>query len=138
MHLAAAHGHLETMDLLMDNKADILTDLMGNTALDDAITKGQIDAVGNILAVFGVARIEKTEDILMAVALNDIPKVKLYIETGYSVDVCNRYGRTPLHLAADNQNRELTEILLDAGASIYAKDHFHRAPDIRFLGLNSR
>jgi ankyrin repeat protein len=23
MHLAAAHGHLETMDLLMDNKAEI-------------------------------------------------------------------------------------------------------------------
>jgi ankyrin repeat protein len=111
---------------------------MGNTPLDDAITKGQLDAVGNILSVFGVTRIDKTHDIILAVALNDIPKVKLYIESGYSVNVQNRYGRTPLHLAADNQNREITEILLDADASVYARDNFHRCPDIRFLGHNSR
>lgn len=54
--------------------------------------------------------------------------VKLFVEAGANVNICNCCRETPLHSASRRGNRKILELLLDHGATINAKNHFGDTP----------
>ena len=46
------------------------------------------------------------------------------IDNGADVNICDYYGRSPLHYAVSVGKRHLTRILLEKGADVYLKDKF--------------
>lgn len=62
-------------------------------------------------------------DIFELAISNDLEGVKKYIDEGGEIDAINEYGVTPLMLAAGNENREVVELLLEAGADKNIEDN---------------
>lgn len=98
---------MEILNLLIEYKADLIDDDLGNSAIDEVIKAGQTEVLPLLLKAYGSFKVEKVNEMMLCVALNDTAKMKLYIDSGYAVNIVNRYGRTPLHLAADNKLREM-------------------------------
>jgi ankyrin repeat protein len=70
-----------------------------------------------------------SEDIHDAVIKGDIILVKNLLEKNPKlVNSRGKLDRTPLHLAAQEGNQELVELLLDKGADIDAQDQYHFTP----------
>lgn len=60
--------------------------------------------------------------------------MKLFMTFGPELDVRDNNGRTPLHLAVNNNKGSINssnlveEILIDNGADVFAKDNLSRMP----------
>src|SRR5438093_2780340 len=66
--------------------------------------------------------VDGTTALHRAVSVNDIRKSQSLIRAGAAVNAANRYGVTPLSLAAGNGNAKLLDALLEAGANPKAAD----------------
>ena len=53
-----------------------------------------------------------------AVRKGDIPRIRMLIEGGTSVNVTDPLGRTALHLAAEKNNAEMVSALLELRADV--------------------
>lgn len=70
-----------------------------------------------------------SKELFKAVTNGDISTVKALLDRGANVNaVEEKYGITPLHMAAYQGNMELVQLLLDRGANINAKDKEGEAP----------
>ena len=54
--------------------------------------------------------------------------VKLLLKLGANLNVRNKSGDTPLHIAVEEGRIEIVEILLEAGADIQVEDHENNTP----------
>lgn len=73
---------------------------------------------------------KKVDDLFQKVLGGSVEDAREIVESGVSV-VCKDYDlRTPLHVAALNQKREMTQYLLENGSAshVNAKDKFDRTP----------
>lgn len=59
---------------------------------------------------------------------NNIPLSVKLIKKGYDVNGRDNVGRTPLHYAYHYKYKELVDILLDNGASLFVKDVLGNVP----------
>ena len=50
------------------------------------------------------------------------------MEAGASVSPVDEWGRTPLHLAAERGDTDVTKVLVEAGASLSAVDNGGKTP----------
>jgi len=67
--------------------------------------------------------------LLKAIQEGKIKAVKQAIADGADVNAKSKFGRTPLHSAADpGRNKEIVELLIAEGADVHAKDHEGRTP----------
>ena len=48
--------------------------------------------------------------------------VKLLLEKGADVNICDKFGILPLHKAAQKDHTKCVEMLIDAGANVNARD----------------
>ena len=88
LHLAACHGHLEVVRLLVEAKSDTeARNPAGFTPLHFAATKGHSGVV------------------------------HLLLEAGADQDAVNKDGWSPLHAAAECGHRKVVRLLVDAGAN---------------------
>ena len=67
-------------------------------------------------------------DIHQATLEGKIEKVKRMVEEGVDVNSGDEYGRTPLHLASEENHNIDMGVLIDLGADINAQDHQGRTP----------
>ena len=94
----------------------------GGTALIDAIKAGNRTAVRTLVTrtTVNTSEADGMTALHWAVRGDDLETVQLLIRTGASVSAANRYGITPLSLAATNGNGVIARALLKAGANANA------------------
>uniref|UniRef100_A0A7N6ASE0 CARD domain-containing protein n=1 Tax=Anabas testudineus TaxID=64144 RepID=A0A7N6ASE0_ANATE len=84
LHVAAEHGHLSVIELLIRKGARLdLQDIEGHTALHRAASKGHTEIV------------------------------RALIKAGAPIYSLDLHGKTPIHLAAENQMRDSVKVLVD-------------------------
>jgi biopolymer transport protein ExbD len=67
--------------------------------------------------------------IFNSISQNDVEVIKNYIALGKNVNLkIKSNGKTMLHVAVESDNLEIVKLLIDAGASINAKDKIGRTP----------
>ncbi|RWS24596.1 hypothetical protein B4U80_11615 [Leptotrombidium deliense] len=92
VHCGAAKGQLETIKILAQHGANLwMRNVRGDLPLHEAIKSGRKELVWWFL--------------------NQQPE---------AVNITNTFGRTPLHLAAIQNNVEMCKILIDSGADVNA------------------
>lgn len=101
LHVAAEHGHLEIVELLLDHGA----------------------------VVNAIAATDKSTPLILAAHLpNNVPVIEKLIHAGANVLAENAYGNTALHEACHNGNISNARVLLRAGANPNQKNHKGSTP----------
>src|SRR5213080_1112090 len=92
------------------------------TSLIDAVKAGDRAAVRTLLtrSTVNSSEADGMTALHWAVRGDDLDTVQLLIKAGANVSAANRYGVTPLSLAAVNGNGAVTRALLKAGANANA------------------
>lgn len=115
---ACFHGHWQLCQFLIEHGADVnrpLTDT-GETPLHAALCKANRPATNLVIKV------------LLTGGANPNCVTKESVETGGFMRDVRTKGETPLHRAAAFGNEETIQLLLDAGATIDAKDMNGNSP----------
>ena len=68
------------------------------------------------------------DDIISAFRERDITKLKQIKEEGRSLQCCNRFGESLIHMACRRGFDDIVSFLLDEGVSLRVKDDFGRTP----------
>ena len=103
----------------VNSKSDI-----GRTPLDVAIAFKQ-PLITDLLRKHGGKtrdELKAAESIVVAVQLGNIEAVKQHLNDGTEVNAKSGTGRTPLHLAAFKDYKEIVKLLIESGADVNAKD----------------
>ncbi|WJZ98165.1 hypothetical protein VitviT2T_016712 [Vitis vinifera] len=130
LHFAASKGYEDITDFLIELRVNIhLSDNHGNTPLLEAIKNGH-DGVTSLLVKAGaLLTVEDAGGCLcMTVVRRDLNFLKRLLANGINPNAKNYDSRTPLHLAASEGLYSMTNLLLEAGASVLAKDRWGNTP----------
>ncbi|MBE0712947.1 MAG: ankyrin repeat domain-containing protein [Candidatus Aminicenantes bacterium] len=99
LHLAAAGGHKDVVDLLIAKGADMKAVCRdGRNLLHSAAAGGLVDLMERL------------------------------VKAGFPVDGPDRYGRTPLLKAAEAGSDKAAEFLLSRGANVMSRDYYDQTP----------
>ncbi|MDH5680370.1 MAG: ankyrin repeat domain-containing protein [Spirochaetota bacterium] len=112
LHIAAFHGNVESMKLLIDNGADI-------NAVD-----GKIRSSGIISDGKHVRTINEPGDTALEVAIGQghSEAVKFLLRKGALINPeRKKYGWTALHQAADGSRNDIVKLLISRGANVNAQ-----------------
>ncbi|XP_024018337.1 potassium channel KOR1 isoform X2 [Morus notabilis] len=137
LHVAASKGYGDITEFLIEGGIHInISDKFGNTPLLEAIKNGH-DQVVSLLTDAGASlTIDDPGSFLCdAVARRDADLLIRILDKDINPNAKNYDHRTPLHIAASEGLYVIAELLLDAGASVYAKDSYcmHADGDIHRL-----
>ncbi len=97
----------------------------GDTRLADAAEKRDVTAVRTLLTQKvdpNAPGRDGTPALLWTVRVDDVETAKLLVKAGADAKLANRYGLTPIALAAANGSAAMLRVLLDAGADPNAVD----------------
>lgn len=144
LSLAVSAGNKAFAKVLLDARADINIRTKSNTSTDIKITEDtpeeRIPGFEKMLSEHRDRENKTKSPIHIAVEANNVSMLRLLLEhqypRGYEPDlnVKDRLGQTPLHLAADKDNKDIKgnkviiELLLAHGADPKAKDHSGNTP----------
>ncbi|KAL8582199.1 hypothetical protein ACOMHN_004118 [Nucella lapillus] len=122
IHLAASHGHIECIDILLSRGVDInCRDSDHRTPLHWASTYGQNEAVAFLIsrgASVNTAQIDGFTALHAATCLGHTEVCTTLIQNGADVNRADRDNWTALHTATCYGYIDVARIILDAGASI--------------------
>lgn len=130
LHLAASKGFEDiTLFLIQQGVGINISDNFGNTPLLEAIKNGH-DAVASILVKEGASlSIDDAGSLLCTtVARRDFEFLKRVLAYGINPNAKNYDFRTPLHIATSEGLYSVTNLLLEAGASVLSKDRWGKTP----------
>lgn len=138
LHLAAVEGHLEVVEMLLRNGANVnVEDRWGSKPYDEAV-KNNYTEIAGILREHGEEGGEHTLakehhdglELLEYCARGFEKSVREKIASGTKAQFADYDLRTPLHLAACEGHTKIVELLLKNGADATFKDRFgHTAVD---------
>ena len=133
LHVAARHGQVEVIRMLLDNKADVNSiDINGNTALHHAAGAGSLDTMIELRKVLKSCTVVKayvyknnkyrTTNTMSHTCCPHEDIVKLLIEYGTSRTEQNSEGNTALHVAAALGHVTIAKLLLEHDALAVTAD----------------
>lgn len=137
LHLAAAAGSLATVNVLIENGANVnVRDRWGGTPLRDAVSENRNEVIVRLREAGalddedgGDEGIDKPSiELIQFSSHGNLDAVKERVSSGVSVSVADYEERTPLHLACSHGHADVVDFLLLNGASPYAKDKAGRTP----------
>lgn len=140
LHIAAACGHAKVVDLLLNGGANVLLrNKLGDTPLIAAAWQGDVQIVHMLLTTPGVeVDARGTDDqtaLLKAVARGHLDAVDALVSNGADLICRDRYGDTPLLLAAKKNNSPIMSRLLEGeGAGLEVRDVNGRTPLLAAVG----
>uniref|UniRef100_A0A1J3GDJ5 Potassium channel n=1 Tax=Noccaea caerulescens TaxID=107243 RepID=A0A1J3GDJ5_NOCCA len=130
LHLAASRGYDDITLFLIQEGVDInLKDKFGNTPLLEAVKAGQ-DRVISLLVKEGASfALEDSGNFLCtAIVKGDSDFLKRLLSSGMDPNSEDYDHRTPLHVAASEGLYLMAKMLVEAGASVIAKDRWGNSP----------
>ena len=102
----------ETLKMLLSAGADVSQQTaVGQTALH-ALCKSYDE--GREIEKFSLDDVDPSDE--------TTAKIRLLIDHGADVNICDNFGKSPLHYAAHHQNRQFSRILLQNGANVFQED----------------
>jgi len=129
LHIAVRGGYGTIANLLIDAGVDVdERNYSGNAAMHDALSTQDGLALSYILLNAGANPDIRDGDgntplHLVAMLHSDTIIAQLLLNRGALVGLRNREGSTPLLLAVEAQDRELSELLIENGADIFARNN---------------
>lgn len=136
LHLACCEGHMDVMELLLQNGADAnCRDRFGRTPVDDALCNGHVNVLRR-LASKGIQVPEHILDedhtpefqlnmqLIDVCAKGKVGAVQKCINEGADVQFSDYDKRSPLHLACVEGRTKIVALLLSEGADPTVEDRF--------------
>jgi ankyrin repeat protein len=121
-------GDFAAMRLLLGHGAD--RDVLQWTPLHHAVAFGTLDEVRSLATspetVNAVGNRGQVSPWLLGFLRGDLAKTRFLAERGADLTQTDRFGRTPLHLAARSGNADLLSWWLGFGPDVHAADGPHR------------
>lgn len=125
MHFAARHGHLYSLEILLEYGAEVTAeDFYGWQAIHEAAMYGHLDCL-DLLLKYG-AKVDATAynsngpntPLHYAARHGHVKCVELLLRHNADWKSCNRYGETPLHFSAMRGHVDCMQALVDAGIGL--------------------
>jgi len=128
LHVAASEGRVQMVEYLMNLKADpTAKDKFGNTPFNDAV-RSKHDAVITVIKKFDpeisfkLAGNELGVMMCQAAFSGRLDEMKRLVNNGVDPNESDYDGRTAMHLAASEGNREILKYLVVIKATIMCRD----------------
>ena len=126
LHQAARAGNIEQVQSLISNGADVnVKDEDGGTPLHEAAFKGHKEVTELLISNRADVNAKNKDGwtpLFLALPTGNIDLVALLTVNGADVNVkCGRDMETPLHYAAREGYKEITELLIAKGANLNAR-----------------
>lgn len=130
LHLGAAAGHMAVSKFLIRSGAGVNTfDRFGRTPLQDAIDHGHLQLAQFLRAAGAtVTNPLLAKRLCAAAAAGDKDKLMEIDLEGGNLACCDYDGRTALHLAACEGQRDVVDFLLAKGIRVTSTDRFGNMP----------
>uniref|UniRef100_A0A1I8A483 Non-specific serine/threonine protein kinase n=1 Tax=Steinernema glaseri TaxID=37863 RepID=A0A1I8A483_9BILA len=138
LHCAAARGHMECVQSLLEGGAPVDTlDQAGQTALHMALRRGHLD-IALLLITRGCGYNIQDEHgdtpIHIAARFGLLTAVQTLCHLGAAVDLTNADQQTPLHIAAAEDHIEIVRVLCLAGSTVAKKNKDGLSAELVALG----
>ncbi|KIX98765.1 uncharacterized protein Z520_05226 [Fonsecaea multimorphosa CBS 102226] len=133
LHEAALHGHQEVAEILIENGANLLDTLYGqSTPLYLAVSYGQLEMV-KLLLRYGRDQLDCAGPkgftaLHKAVEQGDEGMVTTLLQAGALVGTTDNQGATALHVAALRGLLSIAELLVRSGAVVHIRDKERLCP----------
>jgi uncharacterized protein len=141
LHYLAVENQIEAVRLLVEKGASVNTvNECGSTPLSDAASLGYDELVGFLLGSGAQLSLPGQEEPVLHAAVRGGSStiVLRLLRAGASPDGCNDLSETPLHLAAESDDRlEVLQLLLEAGGDPTLRRIFDETPLNVALNNNS-
>ena len=146
LHVAAAEGHVSTVQFLLDHEAEVnQKDRWGQTPMDDALRNGdeiliallkdrggeaaKSDTIMNETSeTFTLGDPDLTAELIWSAYLGDLNNLQRLYALGYPVEMRDYDGRTPLHLAAAEGHIKVCTFLIAHGHETDVVDRWGSSP----------
>ena len=117
--IAVGNSYLETAKILIENGADVnAVDFEGWSALSYAVNNGDIEIAKLLLTNKSKIKGELLLAIKSPIVESRIDMMKLLIENGANINYADENEFTPLNIAIETGDMELTKFLITNGANV--------------------
>jgi len=143
LHIAVRRGHGTIANLLIDAGVGVdVVNYSGNAPMHDALLSSDGLGLSHTLLDAGANPDIRDGDgntplHLIALLRSEAAIARLLLSRGALVELRNREGSTPLLLAVEAQSRELSELLIENGATILARNNKNLTPAQHALGYGA-
>jgi ankyrin repeat protein/outer membrane protein assembly factor BamD (BamD/ComL family) len=131
LHWAVLEGHSSLVDYFLQHGADVnAKDKAGTTPLHKAVAKGNVLLVRDLIfhsADVNAQNNEAATPLLVASLVNNVNIAKILLDSGASPNPVG-FVRSPLIIATEKGNKDLTDLLIFHGAAIDYKDEHGFTP----------
>ncbi len=130
LNWATYYGHLQAMELLIKNGADLELISKHGKAVDVGFRLWHADSIAAVFRKYmNLEKIDKkSTSLISAVKANDVEEVSKLIKKSANVNAKDELGTPVVNFAVENGYLKITAALVDAGANVNVLNRVGQAP----------